>query len=353
MIDLLLSAIGFALLLGVLVFIHELGHFLTAKKFGVYCGEFAIGMGPVIWKKQGKETQYSLRLLPLGGFVSMAGEADDTKKDAQVPFSRTINGIAWYKRIIIMLAGIFMNVLLAWIVFVGITMYQGVVVDASGAQLSSVQENSIAQEAGFEAGDILLEMRGEDGRVFIIDEPSVISEAVNLYPQSYTYQVQREDEVVEVVAEAVLDEESNARLLGFSITNKYKEIAWYEAFAYGTQETIDSATLIFKTLATLVQGENLSQLSGPIGIFDVAGDAFQAGLLPFFSLLAILSINLAVMNALPLPILDGGRAIITILERIFKRSMPEKILNIVMYASVFLLIGLMVYATFNDVLRLF
>lgn len=350
--DLLFYAIAFVLILSVIVFVHELGHFIAAKRFGVYCGEFSIGMGPVLFKIQGKETQYSIRALPIGGFVSMAGEADDTKKDVEVPFERTINGIKAWQKIVVMLAGIFMNVILAWALFIGLNMYQGSVSVPADPVFYTVEKGSVADVAGFQDGDRVLSITEEDGKVLVPESFDEMRELINLSPQTFVFEIQRGDTQLSLDITPEADENGVYRI-GVTQLAKREKIAWYEAFKYGTEDMVDNSTLIFKSLGKLVQGENLKQLSGPVGIFKITGTAVDAGWITILHLLALLSLNIGIFNAIPIPILDGGRVVITLIEKAMGREINEKILNFSMYAGAFLMIGLMVFATFNDVLKLF
>ena len=160
----IITLIIFILVLSVIIIIHEFGHLIAAKHFGVYCKEFSIGMGPVLVQKQGKETAWSIRALPIGGFVAMAGEeGEDEDDDLNIPYERTINGIKPWKQIVVMAAGAIMNILLAWVIFVGLTAYQGVVSVSNGAVISSVVEESAAEKGGLQAGDeIIYVQNGEE-----------------------------------------------------------------------------------------------------------------------------------------------------------------------------------------------
>lgn len=352
--SLIIGGIAFVLMLSVLVFIHELGHFVCAKHYGVFCGEFSIGMGPVLFKKQVGETQYSIRLLPIGGFVSMAGEEDDTKKEADVPFERTLPGIKPYQQIVVMLAGVVMNFILAFVIFLGISMYQGYNIESGLPYISSVVEDSIAENAGFQADDYILSMTGIDDQVEReVSSFDDIVTNVNLYPQEFVYTVERDEELVYISAQAQMDEDTSTYILGITSQNVVTEIAWYESFGCALDDVADASTLIFQTLGTLLQGNNFENLSGPVGIYQMAGEALSTSWLTYLSLCAILSINLGILNALPLPVLDGGRVVIVLIEWITKRKVNEKILTAVMGISMFLLLGLMVYASLNDILRLF
>lgn len=350
----LISIIGFVLLLGIIVFIHELGHFITAKHFGVYCGEFSIGMGPVLFKKQIGETQYSLRALPIGGFVSMAGEADDTKKDENIPFERTINGIKSYQQIIVMLAGIFMNIVLAWVIFIGLNVASGQRVLPTIAEVGEVQSDSIAADAGFQAGDIITHLSFANGEEADIDNFNDMVTQINYNPGATVFTIERDGEILDLEATPVLDEKTQTYRIGITgIPPKVEKMTLGQSFVEGNKELVSSSTALFQSLGRILQGKNLDQLSGPVGIFKISAQAAESGVVVYLRLLAILSINIGVMNALPLPILDGGRALITIIEKIRGRKLNEKVMNVLMWGGVLVLVGLMVFATFNDVLKLF
>jgi len=350
----IIQIVYFIFLLGIIVLIHELGHFISAKRFGVYCGEFSIGMGPVLFKKQVKETQYSIRLLPIGGFVSMAGEEDDTKKDENIPFERTINGIKTYKKIIIMSAGIVMNIVLAWVIFVGLNIASGERALPLAPQFAIVQEGTIAEDAGFEEGDIIESIAFEDGSIEKIDTFDDIVTAINYNPGKAVFQVNRNGEKLDISLTPVYDKAAEVYRIGVAApAPEFEDISILEAFQYGTNDLIESSTSLFDSLGRIFRGKNLDQLSGPVGIFKVSAQAAQSGFSTYLRLLAILSINIGVMNALPLPVLDGGRVLITIIEKIMGRKLNEKVMGILMWGGVLALVFLMVFATFNDVLKLF
>lgn len=340
----------FAIVISVIVFVHEFGHFITAKYFGVYCGEFSIGMGPLLWKKQGKETQYSIRAIPIGGYVSMAGEADDTKKDVEVPFERTILGIKAWQRIVVMLAGIVMNFLLAWIIFIGLTMATGQTLVNGQPVIHAVAENSAAEKAGFEAGDIVLSLTYENGKVVELKNEKQLSEQISLYHDTCIYTVERDGEILNIEATPEKQEEGGY-ILGVSLTSKYRKIKWYESFYYGTIDLIERSTLIAESLMTLFMGKNWDQVSGPVGIVSVVGETAEKGILSILSLMGLLSLNIGIFNAIPIPALDGGRALITFIEMITGKTVDEKLLERLIIGGFIILIGVMLLATFNDVFR--
>ena len=345
-----MSIIYFIIILSVIVIIHELGHLMTAKYFHVYCQEFSIGMGPVIFKRQGKETAFAIRALPLGGFVSMAGEEGVEAQD--IPFERTIKGISWWKQIIVMAAGAIMNVILAWVLFIVITMVQGQVALPSEPVIQGFTEASAAQDAGFEIGDRVTKMT-TDGEVSEVKSFDDISEHLSYFPQQETiFTIERGNETLDIALTPRWNEAENRYLAGFQSKSNIKDISFWESFRYGTEKMLDGSTAIFRSLSKLIRGIGLENLSGPVGIYQVTAETTQSGLLPAISLIALLSLNIGIFNLLPLPILDGGRILLTVIEKISGRKLGEKVETVIMTIGVVLLVILMLFATWQDIMRL-
>ncbi len=340
----------FILILSVIIILHELGHLMSAKYFHVYCKEFSIGMGPVLYKKQFKETAFAIRLLPLGGFVSMAGE--EGVDDENIPFERSLKGIAWWKQVIIMAAGAIMNILLAWVLFIAVTMAQGRVVLPSEPIIEGFSEQSAAQEAGFLIGDRILTITSE-GETTKINDFDDISEHFSYFPESEAeFSVERDGEILQIKLTPRYHEAQGRYLAGFSAKTNIKEISIWESFRYGTERMLDGSTAIFRSLGKLIRGIGLENLSGPVGIYQVTAQTTQNGLLPALALIALLSLNIGIFNLLPLPILDGGRIFIVLIEKISGRALGERAESIIMGIGVVLLVALMVFATWQDIMRL-
>ena len=175
--SIVLGILAFVVLLSVIIIIHGLGHLITAKKFGVYCHEFSIGMGPRLWHHQFKETTLSLRAIPFGGYVMMAGEDDGSEEVEEmknVPENRRLNGIAAWKQVIIMAAGAFMNIMLAWVILIGINMVQGYVVVDTDPIIYEVQEGSPADTAGLQAGDEIIAQYPSSGETITSSERIIL-----------------------------------------------------------------------------------------------------------------------------------------------------------------------------------
>lgn len=351
----IMTIIYFILILSVIIIIHELGHLIAAKHFGVYCKEFSIGMGPMIYQKQINETAWSIRALPIGGYVAMAGETleDDGEDEEDIPFERTINGIKPWKQIVVMAAGAIMNILLAWVIFIGITAYQGQVAIPGSPIITSFSENSPAEKAGFQVNDEIIKVQnGTHSET--VDEFDDVVEFINYFQGETTFTVLRDGKEVQIKMTPVLDESENIYKMGVYHDNyDVKKINLLEAIPYGTQKMIDSVATILDSLGKLVQGIGLKNLSGPVGIFKMTDQITQTGLLTTLAFLGLLSVNVGIFNLLPIPILDGGRIFITFIEMLIGRKLSERVQNVIMTIGLVAIVALMLFATWNDITRLF
>ena len=353
----IINLILFLLLLTVIICIHELGHLAAAKFFGVYCFEYSFGMGPVLLKIQGKETQYSIRALPIGGFVSMAGEADgdEAYPDVKVPEGRRLTDIAWWKKIIVMLAGVAMNFVICIVILAGINLYNGTYVDYPKAVADKITEGSAADMAGFEDGDIILKIEKEDGSSVLPKTYMDISSFVYGYSGVETYTLQRGDETVVIEVTPEYDEASGSYMIGITAPQPESHaVNLVNCLYYGVVDTVAIMRVMVTTLTGLFfHGSNLEQLSGPVGIFEVTSQAASMGLATYLFLLAEISLNVGIFNLLPLPVLDGGQVIFTLIEALIRRPLNQKLKLAIMSACWVILIGLMLFVTWNDISRLF
>lgn len=348
-----MTIIYFILILGIIVLVHELGHLITAKMFGVYCREFAIGMGPKVKSIQGKETVYSIRALPLGGFVSMAGE-EGVDIEGMDP-KRTLKGIAHWKRIIIMLSGIIMNMILAWVIFVGIFVYQGERALAPEPVIAGIVENSVAQQVGLETNDRIVRIEFHDGTKLVPKDFYEIITFTQLYgDHSMTYVIDREGTTLTYQIQPLFDETEGRYMVGLLLPRpQIVQLSFFDSIVAATETTFSSIRDIFTTLSRLIRGIGLGAISGPLGIYDVTAQQASAGILSLIALTALLSINVGIFNLLPLPLLDGGRVILTLVEMITRRPVNAKIEQALMMMSMLLVIALMVFVTWQDIVRLF
>ena len=356
----MLTLLLFLLLLSLIVVIHEFGHLIAAKAFGVYCHEFSLGMGPKIFSKKFKETTYSLRAIPMGGFVAMAGDNDnalETSVDVEVPVERTLLGIAPWKKIIIMLAGIFMNIILAIFIVAMVLLSNGQYGISPDTTIETVMVDSPAEKAGLEAGDKIIELSFENGAS---SKPETLDD-LKTFLLGYdgngpievkVLDIEGNERICELVPE--YSEEYQSYMLGITSSNiKVVEVNFFNCWYYALDYCFFVLRTIFMSLSQLIRGIGLQNLSGPVGIYQATEQAASMGPQTYFMMMAVISLNVGIFNALPLPIMDGGRVVITLVEMIIGHPISKKMEESLMTASMLLLLALVVYATFQDLTKLF
>ena len=356
----IINIIVFFLILGAIVLIHELGHFLTAKLFGVYCAEFSIGMGPKLFSKKKGETEYQIRALPIGGYVAMAGEADqeDNEIMKDVPYERTLKGIKTWKKCVIMLAGVFMNFVLALVLLIGI--YSFVEVQTNTSEIGSVVKNKGAALAGIEAGDVInkITINNEEHIIASFSDIQEVLDNENLQLDTDTVTMKvgltRNKHYLEKKVTAKYNNETKSYVMG--ITAAMKQLTFAEAIRQGINQFIEYALLIFTTLGKLITDmtHTVSQLSGPVGIYTVTAQVTQTGSIStLLSLTALLSTNIGMFNLLPIPCLDGSQVLFALIEKVIRREIPTRIKYALQMAGLILAFGLMIFATVNDIGKFF
>lgn len=330
------TAILAIILFCVMIFPHELGHYIAAKRLGVKVNEFAFGMGPVIWKKQKGETLHSIRLFPIGGFCSMEGEDEDSDEP------RAFNNKKPWQKIIILAAGSFMNVLCAILIMsivVGVLGFTTTTID-------TVSEGSPAETAGIMAGDEITAIDGQPIEAWT-DVSAAIASAEG---GQIIMTVQRDGRTLEA---AVTPEQTQDGAYLIGITSRVSHNP-FRAVAEGTKSTWNITASMFQTLSQLFTGQlGADSLSGPVGMVQMVSQTTQYGWWYYGFLTALICINLAIINMLPLPALDGGRIIFVIISMITGRPVSQKVEGTVHFVGIMLLFGLMAYVTFNDITRIF
>ena len=341
------------LILGLLIFVHEFGHFIVAKKTGVYVEEFALGMGPILFKFKRKDdpTLYSLRLLPIGGFCAMAGEVTE-EKEKKLKKSEYMCNKKPYQKILILVAGVTMNFMTAFILF----MLQGLIW-GSTIQLSYVgvvTPDSPIEKAGIEVGDRIVSINGVKS-----DTWDKIQVAINLKDSDgkYDFVVKKVDGTTkkyDVTPVVEKDEEGNTKyLFGFggytTVNHSFIEAVKYAIIKF--YSVISSMALI---IVKLFSGAlSLKSLSGPVGMYTVVDAASKYGIENLIYLTAYLSVNLGFINILPFPAFDGGRVLFVLIEKIKGKPVDPKVENIFHTIGFILLMLLMLVITYQDILRLF
>ena len=357
-----MTFIYFILILGIVVFVHEFGHYLSAKKAGIYVYEFSIGMGPKIFKfnrkkkvktKKGKikyvpdETDYCIRLFPIGGFVQMAGE--EIEVDENIPEEQRFQSKTWGQKMITVSAGVIMNFILAIIVLFIIGLVNGVSLNSTVLDQVDTTKYPLLVD-----GDRIISVDGKK----INNYDRLVLELQVHEEKTFVMKVKHKDgstDEVKIKPVAVYDDDE--KLLGyeygFGITGEQRhDLVGAIRFAFGKfWSTIEQ---MFFIILYLITGElSLGMLSGPVGIYNVVGTAAQTGVISLLSLLALISINVGFINFLPLPAFDGGRALFLIIEKIKGSPVNPKIENTIHNISFILLMILMVYITYNDILKFF
>lgn len=336
------------LLFGLIILIHELGHFTAARIFHVRINEFSIGMGPAVFKKKKNETQYSVRCLPIGGYVSMEGE-DESSEDERA----FCNKKPWQKFIIVA-AGAIMNLILGFIFVIILTSMDGLV---GTTQIHSFYENATSAEYGLEEGDIIKKINGT--RIF--SSRDISYSMVRDDDGIYDFVVERDGEKIEINDVHFQTEPGenghNTIIYDFIIVGVDKNPI--NVVTTAAKDTVSIARLVWLTLFDLITGHyGINDLSGPVGtvsiIADVASEAASSGtgLDTIFYIMALICVNVGVFNLLPIPALDGGRLFFILIEMIRRKPIPAKYEGYIHAVGLALLLLLMVVITFNDIKNL-
>lgn len=345
-----MTIIYFALILGVIVFIHELGHFIFAKKAGIYVYEFSIGMGPKLFKfnRKNDETVYSIRLFPIGGFVQMAGE--EIEVDEKIPAEKRMQAKTWIQRFSTIIAGVVFNFVLAIILLFIVALINGA--PNNVPYISSVEDELPAYLEGIEVGDLITTINGK--KINSIDH--LLLELEINKGKTIELGILKKNTVKEsVILEPIkLENDGNiSYLYGFSLDTTIEK-GILVSIKYAFFKTGSLIMQMFYIIGYLITGAlGLDNLSGPVGIYNVVGDSAKAGFVNIVYLTAFISINVGVINLLPIPAFDGGRILFLIIEKIKKGPVNQKIENAFHAIGFVLLMALMLFITYNDIIKIF
>lgn len=348
------------ILLGILVTVHEFGHFIAARLTGIDVVEFAIGFGPKLlgWKSKKYDTKFSLRLIPMGGYCAFYGEDDAEGKTTDDP--RAYNKQNVWKRIFTVLMGPLMNFVLAFVVLFGFLMISGVVdVKPDSLYVSSAEANSAAEAAGIQAGDVILSINGDPVERDLAG--SSLRQAIDRHAEpdkALQVGILRGEETLFVDLIPAFDETQNRYLLGVLLTYELTDPrtpSLGEALSLSWRNCVDAGSTIFTALKNLVTtGEGLEDTGGPVAIIHaVTQQTQQGGLEAYLNLMIVISINLGIMNLLPIPGLDGSRFLFMLVEALRGKPIPPQKEAMVHMAGMLLLLALMIFFTFRDVARIF
>lgn len=357
----MLTVIIFILVLAILIFVHELGHFLVAKWNGVKVEEFGFGFPPRIWGIKKGETVYSINWIPLGGFVKIFGEEGEEKENRRSFAHKKI-----WQRTAILLAGVAMNVFLAIAVLavgysIGLPSAIDDNSDAPGAvvQIAEVVKGSPAEAAGLKTGDVLLSLSYQTS----LQESSRVQDVQEFINQNKGKEIVLEFQRGSKIMQGTLIPRANPPAgegpAGVALARVIKvSYPWYRAIYQAAISVFNLIWLVIYSLGYLIwqvlnQGRAAGEVIGPVGIFSLTGQAAQMGLAYVLQLTALLSVNLAIVNALPFPALDGGRVIFLIIEKIKGSPVSQAVERAIHSAGFIFLIALMLLITLRDVMKLF
>lgn len=343
----------FILVLAILVIVHELGHFLAAKKMGMYVEEFGFGFPPRIFSWKKKETRWSLNLIPLGGFVKIAGEEgersnqqeEESEEEKAIPSERLFSAKPIWQRLIVLIGGVLMNFLLGWLLLSLVFLFG----EEKSLLISAIEANSPAEVVGLKAGDKILGFQ----------EPESFVNFINQHKgKEVTLQIEREGEKKEIKVVPRPQVNAGQGALGVSlVAGGVEKLPWYRSFWEGFISAVKIFAFVFIMLFKLIIGfftgaNLLNYLSGPVGIYQVTTQAAGLGLIYLVNLVALISLNLAALNIFPFPALDGGRIIFLIIEKIKGAPVSVRTQQIVNAIGFSLLILLVIIVSIKDIAKL-
>lgn len=359
----------FIVILLVLVVVHEFGHFIVAKLVGMRVDEFAFGFPPRIFAKKYGETVYALNAIPLGGYVSILGEngsEEDKKAHGALHHPRAFGNRPWWAQLLVLVAGVTMNMLLALVIFIGIS-YGEVKMSADDSLygkrvknvslvVTEVSKESPAFKAGIIPGSTILKVTNQGVDASLATATSLVNFIGSHQNTPFTITFTSPDgqkKTTTVAAVYGIIPEKKALGIGLDTIGTVQTTA-LEAIALGYERTVTITTMTFDGLMSVVTSalhgtSVLSSLSGPVGIAKVVGETSEYGYAAVLTLVAALSINLAIFNILPLPALDGGRMVVVLIETVIRKKIPFKYYSWVNVAGFALLMLLLIVVTINDI----
>ncbi|NMB30282.1 MAG: peptidase [Clostridiales bacterium] len=328
---------------GVIIAIHEFGHFTVAKLCNIRVNEFAIGMGPAIIKRRKGATLYAVRVIPIGGYVKMEGEDESSEDD------RAFNKKPVYQRILVVVAGAVMNLLLGFIIiFVATLMSKGI----STTVIASFNENAASHESGLQVNDKILKINGR--RIFV--DADIVFELLNDEDGITQMVVERNGDKIHLndVKFDIEKNEDGTQSINFDFMVYGQKKNFTNIMKFTANKTVSTARIIWITLTDLIKGKyGINDLSGPIGVVDAIGQASSMGLVELLALASFITINVGIFNLLPIPALDGGRIVFLVIEGIRRKPIKPEYEGYVHFIGLALLLILMLVVSVSDIVKLF
>ncbi|MBR4262662.1 MAG: RIP metalloprotease RseP [Bacilli bacterium] len=352
MIEAFITLIYFAIILGVIVLVHEFGHFFFAKKFGVFVHEFSIGMGPKIWGRRKGETEYSIRAIPLGGYCSLAGEdGEETDEDGKkIPRKRKLFAKTGWQRFIILVMGAGNNFILALILLFSIGLFVGS--PNMDPVVNELTPGYPMEKAGIQEGDKVISINGAKTKT---SEDIQVRLSLVKAGSDVTFEIERDGKRKEYKVTPVAKTEEGEKHYYYGITFKTEmEHGVLNALRYTFQKTGALIRQMVLVLQLLFTGNlSINRLGGPVAIYSTVGEAKMYGIATLVQLTALLSINVGFINLLPFPAVDGGRILLLIIEKIKGKPLNPKVEESINLVGFILLMILAFYITCHDLFNIF
>ncbi|NLI93281.1 MAG: RIP metalloprotease RseP [Peptococcaceae bacterium] len=349
----MLTTLSIILVFGLMVMVHELGHFLVAKKAGIKILEFAFGIGPKVFGIRGKETVYSVRIFPLGGFVRFLSaeeiEEDDTVSRQEL-INRSFESKSIWQKMSVIVAGPVMNFVLGAVLFIIVFAWFGVPVASNDNIIGSTVENKPAAAAGLAPGDRILAING-------VDTPdwNAVTQQIHSRPgEKVSFKIEKAQtkQIVMVQITPEYDQQSGRGLIGITPNVVNQKVSVIKSTQYGLQQTAQFTKLIVTYLVQMITGKMPVELSGPVAVAQVIGEGARQGLSNLLSLTGILSIQFGVLNLLPIPALDGGQLVVLAYEGIRRKPLNPEKKGWIQLTGFVLLMALMIAVTYQDIVRI-
>ena len=339
----MLTVLACIFVFGILVTVHEFGHFITAKLTGMKVEEFSIGFGPKIYQQQEGETLYSLRMLPLGGYNKIAGMDPEDPEDLE----RGFNSKPVTSRMLVILAGSLMNFILPVLIFFGIFLAYGMEVPQNTPVLGQIVEGYPAAQSGLKEGDRVLSINGQP----VSQWPDIRTRLADAGTKPVPFEIQRDKEKLTVTVTPVLNPETGKPFIGVVSSLKKVQLTPWQAAISSVTATKNIIKNMYASLYHMVTGKTKAELSGPVGVAKMAGQVAHKGFDMLLQFTAMLSLNLAIINLLPLPALDGGHFLILLIEAITGHKLGKTAMQNIQKIGVAMILAITIFATFKDLTR--
>lgn len=343
----IISVIAFLFIILICVIVHEFGHYLTALWCGVKVHEFSFGMGPVLWQRQGRKNKWSVRAFPIGGFVRLAGMGEENEGESLLPGESFQEKAAW-KRLIVLASGAFNNILLVVVLAAVLLMSRGVM-DLSVSEVGALMPGFPAAEAGLQRGDVIEKIGSVEVHDWEELTRAIRSQAENQKPLKLS--VRRGLQQVTLTMGTKAEKPDGPLLIG--IQPAIRKLPLSRALRSSLVWTFHMSLSMLQGLKEILLHPSEAGISGPVGIAAMAGQAASAGFFSLLSFLAVISLNLGIINLLPFPGLDGGHILFVLAEMITGKNMSLELEGKIHFIGFMILFTLIIIVTWQDILKLF